>query len=155
MLLYGPSLRRPCVKRSWYFTVGKAINFLSHATVNIYRRTAENSRNSLRIFPSFADWSFFRKFELKIFFHLFLTVFDFSEYFLDISLQVFIKYCFQCIFVFHRLFFTAFESVKLHELGSHSSYGNTKRPANSHKDWLSAYQIFKQPVLLPHQWNGI
>ena len=110
--------------------------------------------------PVLQTEAFFGNLNWKYFFTFFWQFLTFpkifiSEYFLDISLQVFTKYCFQCIFVFHRLVFTAFESVKLHELSSHSSYGNTERPANSYKNRLSANQILKRPVLLPYQWNGI
>ena len=45
-------------------------------------------------------------------------------------------------FVFHCAFFRTFESVKVHELGSWSSYSNVRRSTNPYEERPSTNQIF-------------
>ena len=88
--------------------------------LKICRKFSESTGN----FPKTCRKSVFQEFELKTFFHHFLTLFDFSERifqtvpknFRSIVIQVFTKCYFRCIFEFHRVFSRAFESVKLYNL---------------------------------------
>ena len=119
----------------------------------------ENPRNLPRIFRTLAEKAFFRNLNSKHFsqfsynFQLFRKSFQkffrafpkFSEY----SNASFHKYCFRCIFSFHRVFFRGFGSVRIHELASRSSYGNIRTPANPYEDRLSTNQILIKPVRTP------
>ena len=77
----------------------------------------------------------------------FLKILDFSENFPDISencRNIYVslhKILFSVYFRFQQVFFRVFESVKLNDLGSRSSYGNVRRPANSYEDLLLTNQI--------------
>ena len=98
--------------------------------------STENFRNLPRISQNFLEKVFFRNLMEKSFLMFSDNVrlsenisehfWKFLEYF-HVSLH---QYCFQCIFVFYRMFFRVFESVKLHELVSQSSNGNIWGPAH-------------------------
>ena len=112
---------------------------------NIYRTFSESTKNLPK--------EFFQEYELKTFFHGFLTMFDcsknfqsISENFWNILMQVFEKYYFRCTFAFYRVFSRAFESVKLLQLSNRPLCGNIQRPANPYEDRLSTNQICIQPV---------
>ena len=105
--------------------------------------------------------SAFQRYELKTYFHGFLTIFYWSENFPKIfpgsseNLGTFLcKFSQNIVFgvlpASGRVFFRAFESVELLELSSRSIYGNIRGLGNPYEDRLSTNQIRIQPVWPPY-----
>ena len=67
-------------------------------------------------------------------------------------MQAVTKYCLRFSFVFHRVFFRALQSVKLHELGSRSSYSKSSKSIRTSALDQSDFDA-AGPAPVPIEWH--
>ena len=140
----------------------------SPSPCRIYTKTANQVIQQLTSIKNFGMyWELFQKLVKKCFsgmwyksiFQMFSDNFYFSEspeIFRNIfreSFQIF------CIFSFFTACFSrTFESVKVHELGSWSSYSNIRRSTNPYEEWPSTNQtliLFIQHIIKLIWFNSV